>query len=108
MKLVGEIGISRQEYLYDLQYVDILQIERGYERRHRHLWSAVRWETFYMLCAQAGGDKLSEKGINSPADLLPFPWDTDELPLTDEETVALQNEILEYNLNNSNPKPQEQ
>lgn len=106
MKIVGEIGIDRKEYLYELRYVDILQIERGYARRHRHLWSAFRWETFYLLCAQVGGDKLAEKGINDPADLIHFPWDTDNSPLSDEEREELQDEILQYNLNN--PKPSEQ
>ena len=41
-KFVGEIGINRLEYLYDLTYCDLLMIERGYNRRHMNLWSATR------------------------------------------------------------------
>jgi len=78
MKFVGEIGINRTEYLYDLHYSDILQIERGHERRHRHLWSATRWETYYIMQAFAGSDAMKKSGIHSPKDLMPLPWDKSE------------------------------
>ncbi len=75
MKFVGEIGISRREYLYELDYLDMVQIERGYERRHRHEWSIARWETFHLMAAFCGGKNLQESGIHSPVDLIQFPWD---------------------------------
>lgn len=76
MKFVGEIGIPRREYLYELDYVDIVQIERGYERRQRHRWSATRWQTFCLMNAFAGGDAMKKNGIHTPQDLIHFPWDT--------------------------------
>ena len=75
MKFVGEIGIPRREYLYELDYLDIVQIERGYERRHRHAWSISRWETFHLMAAFCGGENLQKSGIHTPADLIRFPWD---------------------------------
>ena len=75
MKFVGEIGISRREYLYELDYLDMVQIERGYERRHRHAWSIGRWQTFHLMAAFCGGKNLQESGIHTPLDLIRFPWD---------------------------------
>ena len=75
MKFVGEIGINRSEYLYQLDYLDIIQIERGYERRHYHEWSIARWETYHLMAAFCGGKNLQENGINSPTDLMSLPWD---------------------------------
>lgn len=75
MKFVGEIGIPRREYLYELDYLDMVQIERGYERRHRHAWSIGRWETFHLMAAFCGGENLQKSGIHSPVDLIRFPWD---------------------------------
>lgn len=76
MKFVGEIGVPRREYLFELDYVDIVQIERGYERRQRHRWSATRWQTFCLMNAFAGGDAMKKNGIHTPQDLIRFPWDT--------------------------------
>lgn len=75
MKFVGEIGIPRREYLYELDYLDMVQIERGYERRHRHAWSIGRWATFHLMAAFCGGENLQKSGIHTPADLIRFPWD---------------------------------
>ena len=94
---MGEIGIQRDEYLYDLTFTDLLLIEQGYERRQRHLWGAHRWSTYHMLAAFVGGDKLAEKGIHSPQDLMRFPWEREECPLTDDEIRELQDEIASYN-----------
>ena len=98
MKFVGEIGIPRREYLYDLQYVDQLQIERGYDRRYRHVWGIARWQT-YMLMSVSMAD-LKKAGIYKPTDILKFPWDkADEYgPLPDaKERQRMIQEMLEYN-----------
>lgn len=63
-------------------------IQRGYDRRHRQLWSATRWQTYRLMCAFAGSKALIEAGINSAKDLLPFPWDTDHSDLPTEDEVA--------------------
>ena len=63
-------------------------IHRGYDRRHRNLWSATRWQTYRLMEAFAGSKALSEAGINSAKDLLPFPWDIDHSDLPTEDEVA--------------------
>ena len=102
MKFVGEIGIPRSEYLYDLQYLDLIQIERGYERRHRHEWSIARWQTFNLMGAFCGGDAMKKAGIHNPPDLIRFLWDSDgdtssfSLPTHEEQQRMIQ-EMREYN-----------
>lgn len=99
MKFVGEIGIPRREYLYELQYLDQIQIERGHDRRHRHIWGISRWQT-YMLMSVSMAD-LKKAGIYKPTDILKFPWDeSDEeagnLP-DDKEIARLRHIMIEEN-----------
>lgn len=86
MKFVGEIGIPRREYLYELDYLDMVQIERGYERRHRHAWSIGRWQTFHLMAAFCGGENLRKSGIHTPVDLIRFPWDYNPHKAGDDES----------------------
>jgi hypothetical protein len=72
---VGEIGFNRHEYLYDLDYCDILLISRGYFRRTREMWSAIRWQTYNLMCVSM--TDLKKAGIYKPTDLLQFPWEND-------------------------------
>ena len=83
---MGEIGIPRREYLYDLTLCDLLMIERGYYRRSIDVWSASRWSTYHIMAAFVGGDALKKGGIFSPKDLMPLPWDT--TPELEEYTQA--------------------
>ena len=95
---MGEIGYSRREFLYDLRWWEARCIIRGYNRRHRDLWSSTRWQTYNIMASFVGGDKLSEKGINSPKDLLKFPWDSAPVtPLTSDEVKEMQAEIAAMN-----------
>ena len=105
MKFVGEIGINRTEYLYILNYVDILQIERGYNRRNAHLWSATRWSTYYMMSSFCGSEGMEKAGIYSPMDLIQFPWEqnpnkeeeTEKVILTDEDVEKMRENMRQYN-----------
>ena len=76
---MGEIGIPRREFLYDI------------------VWSAVRWQTFNLMCAQVGGKELNKGGVYSPADLLPLPWDVKDTHqteiITEEDEKRLQQEM---------------
>jgi hypothetical protein len=74
---VGEIGYNRHEYLFELDYCDILLISRGYFRRTREMWSATRWQTFYLMSVSMAD--LKKAGIYRPSDLIKFPWEKDEL-----------------------------
>ena len=92
---VGEIGLPRREYLYDIRFWEARRILSGYNRRHRDIWSATRWQTYNLMAAQVGGKELAKNGINSATDLLPLPWDTkaaSKLP-TEEEVADMVAEI---------------
>ena len=100
---MGEIGYDRREYLYELRYVDLYLIEKGYNRRLRHPWTMARWETYHMMLAQCGSDGLKKAGINSQRDLLPLPWDgqttdtdTGDMP-TAEQIEQLRRKMREEN-----------
>ena len=95
---MGEIGINRLEYLYNLTFCDLLLIERGYERRSRHIWSAERWSTYHLMAALVGGDKLAEKGVYGPQDLIKFLWEREYVPLSDDEIKELQEDIKNFKL----------
>ena len=81
---MGEIGIPHATALHDLRFWQIQQAIDGNNRRHRDAWSMTRWQTYYLMAAQCGGENLSKSGIHSPIDLIRFPWDTD----TDDDTPA--------------------
>ena len=84
--LVGEIGIPRNDFLYNLRFWEINAIIKGYRRRYREHWEMMRYLglTFCNLL----GAKL-----NSVHDYLPLPWDDkfSGKELTEEEV----NELLE-------------
>ena len=92
---MGEIGIPRREYLYELTLCDLLMIERGYHRRSIDAWSTSRWSTYHIMAAFVGGDELRKQGLYSPKDLLPLPWD--RTPKTEqyseEDIKGLQSDI---------------
>lgn len=92
--LVGEIGITTGQFYYGLRWWEIKSIIRGYNRRHRDQWSAVRWQTYNLMCAFTGSKSLNEAGIHGPKDLLPLSWDKDDLdnlpPMSEDEKAQLQ------------------
>ena len=96
---MGEIGITAGQFYYGLRWWEIKSIIRGYNRRHRYQWSAVRWQTYNLMCAFAGSKSLSENGIHGPKDLLPLPWETeDDIPqISDEEFAEMQADIAAWN-----------
>lgn len=77
--MVGEIGRSHQEFMYDLRLWQLRMIVKGYYRRNRDMWSAVRWQTYNLMSVSMAD--LKKAGIYKPTDLIQFPWDN-----TDEET----------------------
>ena len=73
---MGEIGLDRHDYLFNLTFTDLLMIERGYQRRCVNLWSATRWSTYHIMAAFVG-DGLAKNGIHNPKDMIHLPWDDD-------------------------------
>jgi len=91
---VGEIGIDRNTFFYELRWWEVQAIIRGYNNRHRNLWSATRWQTFRLMEAQVGTEAMHKAHLFKPDDLLQFPWDRKPAPpLTDAERDELQAEM---------------
>lgn len=99
---MGEIGVPRLEYLYELSYWEILLITRGYSRRSREIWSAIRWSTYCIMSTSMAD--LKKAGIRSPKDLLPFPWDSTDEEVGDQPTpevvASLRKMMAEENAKN--------
>lgn len=76
---MGEVGIPRREFLFDLRRWEIDAIIRGYRKRARTSWDTARWQTFLILTGM--GAKISNE-----KELRVFPWDHDEdIPITEDE-----------------------
>jgi hypothetical protein len=74
---VGEIGLPRLDYLYNITYLELMLISRGYVRRNRDMWSAIRWQTYNLMCCSM--KDISSAGIYSPRDLIHFPWEKEHI-----------------------------
>lgn len=85
--LVGEVGISRDEFLYTLRFWEIQAIIDGYRMRSRSLWESARMNAFFVMSTMAD---LKKNGIRSSEDLIRFPWehevsDRERQPTMDEQ-----------------------
>ena len=79
--LVGEIGINRREFLYELRLWEIILITRGYFKRYHPGWEQARLIAYH--AAHAFGSKHQPPPVTQ---WLPFPWEkaVTELPSDDE------------------------
>lgn len=102
---MGEIGIPRKEFLYELSYAEIILIARGYDARSRNLWSSSRWQTYYIMSAFVGSDGMKKAGINSPKDLMEFPWEKDTPDYDDDDIASLQAHIAAVNAEMAKENP---
>ena len=75
--------MPRREFLYDIRFWEARRILRGYRNRYRDMWSATRWQAFYIMSSMAD---LKKAGIYSPTDLIKFPWEKEDFkgPTEDE------------------------
>lgn len=95
---MGEIGIQRREFLYDIRFWEVRRIIRGYRRRQRPSWEQARLNAFYIMSAMAD---LSKAGIRSDRDLITFPWEKDapiqsDIP-SDEEVEEMRQLMKQLN-----------
>jgi len=94
---VGEIGIPRREFLYVIQFWEARRILRGYNKRERGFWAAIRWQTFYLMSSLSGSKHLKENNIYNPIDLMPFPWEKKPAPpMSDQEIQNMQEDMRNY------------
>ena len=43
------------------------------------MWSATRWQTYYIMLAQCGSENLRKNRIYKPTDLIQFPWEKEKV-----------------------------
>ncbi len=100
---VGEIGISRKVFLWELRWWEVNSILRGYRRRQRTLCDVLRWQTWLLASTQV---KLDDAGVKCSQDLIKFPWDEEDdeeeeeeepVGISKEEEERLKNLILQEN-----------
>jgi hypothetical protein len=94
---VGEIGIPRREFLYDLRFWEVRRIVRGYRNRDR-LKHQLMAE-----CAYAAMFAMRDPKGKTPRDIFPslFQDDdndaTDSAPIDDKEVARLRQMMREEN-----------
>ena len=85
---MGEIGIPRREFLYDLRFWEVRRIVRGYRQRDR-LKNQLIAE-----CAYAAMFAMRDSKGKTVADMFPMLFDTDdddnEPPISAEDVAELQ------------------
>jgi len=92
---VGEIGIPRHEFLYEIRFWEIRRIIRGYRRRDtlkHQLLAECAYATIYAMRDPKG---------KTVADIFPMLFDDDEdedePPITEEEVDNLQQLMADIN-----------
>ena len=73
---MGEVGFSRDKFLYGLKWWEIKAIIDGYRKRERTYLLMTRWSTYMIMCT--GMADLRKAGIKSESDLMEFSWENDE------------------------------
>lgn len=98
--LVGEIGISRREFWYELTWREVRAIIDGYNRRRRDGWEQARLIAYHVAYCMG-----VPEGKTAPllTDWLPFYWEKQgaaQKPtpmISDEEVNELQAFMDDYN-----------
>ena len=93
---MGEIGIDRNVFMYDLQFWEIILIVNGYNSRLHPGWEQARLiahQVHYCMGVPKG------ESPKTPSEWLPFGWEGDEPDaIPDEAEVQRQRKKLqEYN-----------
>ena len=86
--LVGEIGIDRREFLYELKLWEIIRITRGYFRRYHPGWEQAR------LIAYNAAHCMGAKNPPTITQWLKFPWERDHAEeISDDEVNEIRKQI---------------
>lgn len=93
---MGEIGIHRREFLYELQFWEVRRIIRGYRRRDRLKHQLLA------ECAYAAIYAMRDPKGKTVTDMFPMLFDDDDdedspPPITDEEAADLMAEMQAWN-----------
>ena len=101
---MGEIGIPRREFLYDLRFWEVRRIIRGYRNRDRLKHQLIA------ECAYAAMFAMRDPKGKTVADMFPMIFDDDddddEPPVSEEDVADMQAmmEAFNNNINEQNNK----
>ena len=97
---MGEIGIPRNEFLYDIDFWEAQRIFRGYENRDRTLLWLLRLNAYYTRYVM----RENNEGCKA-SDLITFPWETSPADdITEEDVASIVAEIEAINKNRKKPQ----
>ena len=93
---MGEIGIPRREFLYDLQFWEVRRIVRGYRRRDRLKHQLIA------ECAYAAIFAMRDPKGKTARDLFPAIFEDDDnndepVMLSDDDIAELQADMVAWN-----------
>jgi len=93
---VGEIGIPRREFLYDLRFWEVRRIIRGYRQRDRLKHQLIA------ECAYAAMFAMRDPKGKTVSDMFPMLFDDDdddydEPPISEEEVADMQALMKAFN-----------
>lgn len=77
--------------LDDLYFWEMRAIIAGYRKREQAAWERTRWQTFMLM--HNGMIDLSGAGIDSPTDLIAFPWDDDDASGGDDDDITTPDDV---------------
>lgn len=92
---MGEIGIPRREFLYDIRFWEVRRIIRGYRRRD--------WLKHQLMaeCVYAAMYAMRDPQGKTVADMFPMLFDydddDDEPPISEEDVAELQADMDAFN-----------
>ena len=96
---MGEIGIPRREFLYDLRFWEVRRIVRGYRQRDRlkhQLIAECAYNAMYVMRDPKG---------KTVADMFPMLFDNDddddEPPISEEDVADMQAMMEAFNNSNN-------
>lgn len=94
-RLVGEMGVSRKEFLYDMKNWEIQAFIKGFYRRAREAWAMTRWHAWWSI--HNGMVDWSKQGLRNQRDMITFPWEKEEVEISEEDVSDLMDLMNEVN-----------
>ena len=105
---MGEIGIPRRDFLYDLRYWEVLRIIRGYRRRGRLRDQLIAEAVFAAMHTMRDSKGKTVKDFFPMLFEDPDDDDREASTITDDEIAELQAEMDAWNMaNNKQEAPDE-
>ena len=92
---MGEIGIPRHEFLYEIRYWEARRIVRGYRMRNALHYQLMRMNIWASMFCMGNPKNVKPKDLFKLYFEKEAGWDAP--PLTDEERMKMQEEMRQWN-----------